>query len=236
MEYVRIDENFCDHPKVLAIHRTIRPAAGWLYLRALCYAAKLESDGYVPAGICESDSDDEAAEALCDAGLWHEIDGGFTIHDFLDWNRSKSQIAEIREKRREAGSRGGKQTASNLPSKPEASCLAKSNPETKTKTEKNKNCSRLPGPDRADLSEIAAAVEKATGNLLSSVDSATVAGWCRSFDRERILAGIAKAVGKGKTRIAYIGTIIAEEPVTPTPKGKQSSDADEVYEWGDPRG
>lgn len=243
MEYVRIDENLPDHPKVLALPRALRPIALWLYLRGLCYASRLESDGLVPAGICESDADDEAARALCEVGLWHEAESGYEIHDFLDWNRSAAEIAEIRDKRRKAGSRGGKQRASKLLSNGEANAKqtpskrqAKTYPKTETETKTEELAKVASSSARGDFAKVVSRLEQVTGSTLSSADQRTVNGWCNSFDTDRILAGIDKAAGKGKTRIAYIGTIIAEEPMKPTPKGKQSSDADEVYEWGDPRG
>jgi hypothetical protein len=45
----------------------------------------------------------DVARVLADrrVGLWHRIRGGYRINDFHDWNKSKSEINEIRAKWRE---------------------------------------------------------------------------------------------------------------------------------------
>lgn len=107
MTWVKIDDQFPDHPKVLAAG----PAAAWLYVCGLCYASRYLTDGFVPAGVVSRLSDlkraDDVATRLVDAGLWEAADGGYRIHDYLDYQRSASEVDEVSAKRAEAGRRGG---------------------------------------------------------------------------------------------------------------------------------
>jgi hypothetical protein len=41
-----------------------------------------------------------------DAGVWHEVDGGYELHDYLDWQPSRAQVAAERAARATAGERG----------------------------------------------------------------------------------------------------------------------------------
>ncbi len=113
MTYVKVDDHFTEHPKVLEIG----PMAECLWLRGLCYAGRNRTDGRVPAGIVRrmGDMDGEATAArLVEVGLWEAEAGGWRMHDYGDWQRSREEIDEISAKRTEAGRRGGKQRASKL--------------------------------------------------------------------------------------------------------------------------
>src|SRR5690606_9422736 len=79
-------------------------------------------------------------DRLVEANLWEKVDGGYQIHDFLSFNKSKQEINELNQKRADYGAKGGrkpnqvanqvanqnakhdvkqdaKQTSSDLPSK-----------------------------------------------------------------------------------------------------------------------
>lgn len=137
MTYIRVDDRFPEHPKVL----DIGPVAEALWLRALCYAGRNQTDGFIPVGFVKRMADLDGLEEagkLVDAGLWVAADGGWAIHEYTDWQRSKDQIQDISAKRAAAGSKGGKQKASNLLARsddlPERSA-SKTYPETTTETE-----------------------------------------------------------------------------------------------------
>jgi hypothetical protein len=139
--YVRVDTKFTSHPKVL----DIGPLGEALWLRGLCYAGDQLTDGFIPASFLKRMGDMKAAtvaQRLVAAGLWHEADGGYQIHDFLSWQRSRDEVADISSKRAEAGRRGGKQKSSNLlansqqnPSKIDDGASSKSYPDTESDTE-----------------------------------------------------------------------------------------------------
>lgn len=92
MPWVRVDDGFTDHPKVMAAG----PAASWLYVCGLTYSARLLTDGFIPASQVRKLADLENAGALADTlvrvGLWQRCDGGFRIHDYHDYNPTAEKV------------------------------------------------------------------------------------------------------------------------------------------------
>jgi hypothetical protein len=113
MSWVRIDDNFADHPKLLRAG----PVAGWLHVAGLCYAARQKTGGLVPMQVVntlavfngvgmtrdgqllsEPMGIDvlELARILTRAGLWEEqregptkVLTGWQIHDYAEYNPPK---------------------------------------------------------------------------------------------------------------------------------------------------
>lgn len=117
MAWVKVDDQFFRHPKVLAAGRDARD----LYLVGLCYCAQGLTDGFIPSAAlrvlgaeAEIDQAQVGAEMLVGVGLWEVVEGGFAIHDYHEYQPTKEKVLETREARAEAGRRGGKQKASNL--------------------------------------------------------------------------------------------------------------------------
>lgn len=114
MPWVKLDDNFPDHPKITQAG----PLAGWLFVCGLAYCNRLLTDGYIPAGQVRklADVDDPLALAgrLVDAGLWEVADGGYRVHDYLDYQPSREKAQSISEVRAQVGRKGGQQKASNL--------------------------------------------------------------------------------------------------------------------------
>lgn len=107
MAWARLDDSFYDHPKTLRLWDKC-PAAIALHCRAICWCAKHEQDGLLPTAIVNTISPvqrdrDEQIKALTDEGAWHKDPrgDGYVIHDYLDYNPSKEEIAEKRRKDRE---------------------------------------------------------------------------------------------------------------------------------------
>lgn len=97
MAWVRLDDQFHDHPKVV----DAGPLAEALFFRGLTYAARYLTDGFVPAGVLRRMGDmDAVAEAgrLVACGLWETTEGGWLIHDYLDYQPSKERVVEDRAK------------------------------------------------------------------------------------------------------------------------------------------
>jgi hypothetical protein len=116
MPWLKIDDHFADHPKV----RAAGPLAVWVHLQALCYASRYLTDGFIPESVIPSlvsglqmieQAGDNWPDILVLEGLWERKKGGFLIHDFLDFNPSRAQILSDRERRKEAGSKGGQASA-----------------------------------------------------------------------------------------------------------------------------
>lgn len=140
MPWVRLDEEFPDHPKVV----TAGPLAGWLHVCALAYCNRHLTDGFVPhaqvgrlvnfAGIIDLDVDpgpmdardlpDASPYVLADRlvalGMWEKRQGGYVIHDFLDYQPSRAEIEAQRKVKSEAGKAGGRRSGESRRSKAEA--------------------------------------------------------------------------------------------------------------------
>lgn len=106
MTWARLDDSFYDHPKTLRLWARC-PAAIALHVRAICWCAKHEKDGHLPEEIVNAISPvqsdrDEQIKALTETGAWHRTDeGDFVIHDYLDYNPSKEEVAERKKRDRE---------------------------------------------------------------------------------------------------------------------------------------
>jgi hypothetical protein len=92
MPWIRLDDQFPDHPKVIAAG----PMAAWLHVCGIGYCNRLLTDGLIPKGQVRklADADDAMALAtrLVEVGLWEEVEGGYRIHDFLDYQPSAEQV------------------------------------------------------------------------------------------------------------------------------------------------
>jgi hypothetical protein len=96
MVWVKLDDGFPDHPKVLAAG----PLAAWLYVCGLAYAARLLTDGFIPTvqvgRLAALQGAEDLAGRLVSVGLWERVDGGYRVHDYLDWNTPASHIKRDR--------------------------------------------------------------------------------------------------------------------------------------------
>jgi DnaD/phage-associated family protein len=114
MAWARIDDKFLDNPKV----RKAGKEATYLYLSGLVYSSNQITEGYISdevlglvafKGFIRNEL--THADKLVECGLWDRIDGGYLIHDYLEYNPTKEQIEESRAKKIAAGSKGGRATA-----------------------------------------------------------------------------------------------------------------------------
>jgi len=110
MAWTRIDDKFLNNIKIQKAG-----ALGMaLYLAGLIHCNSNLTDGFIDEdilpmlyGLSFQSARNKSVERLVELKLWHRVDGGYEINDFLDFNRSKSQIEIIKEKRTESGSKGG---------------------------------------------------------------------------------------------------------------------------------
>ena len=140
MAWVRIESSVARHGKFLRAG----PAASWLWLCSLAYCQEGLTDGFIPFEALEHLGVKGARglrAKLVQERLWEEVDGGWMVHDYLQWNRNADTVRTIQATRRQAGANGGKasgaaraveanpkQVASANPKQP-------SNPSTATATE-----------------------------------------------------------------------------------------------------
>lgn len=100
MGWVKLDDSFFRHHKAIRAGRDGRI----LYIAGLCYCGGGLTDGFIPSvalpilaaetGISKIGP---VAEALVSVGLWEQSAGGFTVHDYLDYNRSSDKVRENRD-------------------------------------------------------------------------------------------------------------------------------------------
>lgn len=113
MSWAKLDDRFYNHPKM----RTLNASAGWLWARALSYAAAYETDGLLSKGALRTISARKRdRDRLVAAGLWEDLgDGVCFIHDFLDYNPSRAELDEKRAATRERVARSRQDRAQNAP-------------------------------------------------------------------------------------------------------------------------
>lgn len=113
MPWVRIDDGIVDHLKTLRMWSK-DPEAFALDVRGIAWSAKQLTDGFVPDEVLElwytgrPERLQAMTEILVDVERWERAEGGFTIHDFLEYNPSKEKVLETRAKRAVNGGAGGK--------------------------------------------------------------------------------------------------------------------------------
>lgn len=113
MAWVRLDDGFSEHPKVVKAG----PLGMALQIAALCYANRNLTDGFIPKAIvpllvnfdgigltASPDSSEPVAatwqyvvEILLKAGLWEKANGGYMIHDYLDYQPSREDMNKARK-------------------------------------------------------------------------------------------------------------------------------------------
>ena len=104
MTWVRIDDTFPDHPKVIGL----TDAAVRAHVTGLCYAGRYLTDGHIPTSALRQIGTRKAAQELEARGLWTKTDHGWVINDYLDYNPSKDKVTAERERRRAAGQKAAK--------------------------------------------------------------------------------------------------------------------------------
>lgn len=110
MGWVKLDDQFTRHPKVLAAG----PLAGWLHVCALNYCAQYLTDGFVPKAAVNGLADFSSLEQtfgsmgegcvamdfvsdLLKTRMWVEAPGGYQIHDYLEYNPSREDVQKKRQ-------------------------------------------------------------------------------------------------------------------------------------------
>jgi hypothetical protein len=97
MTWVKLDDQFADHPKVLEAG----PLASWLYVCSLTYSARILTDGFIPKAqvrrLADVENAQELADKLVEVGLWDCVENGYQIHDYLDYNPSADTVKTKQE-------------------------------------------------------------------------------------------------------------------------------------------
>ena len=109
MTWLKIDDAMMRNPKI----RALSAVAFRVHIAALCTCAEFSTDGYVsPKTARAIGAKGAVLHQLLDencikngsgsASLWvQHLDGGFMIHDYLEYNPSKAEIAAGKQMRRD---------------------------------------------------------------------------------------------------------------------------------------
>lgn len=95
--WVKVYNSMPQHPKsVFAGERAM-----WLFTCGLCYANEHLTDGFVarhvlPVVAPGVKAPEKLANSLVLAGLWHEVQGGWQIHDYDEHQRSSEEVRGTR--------------------------------------------------------------------------------------------------------------------------------------------
>ena len=114
MAWVKIDDGWLNHHKVL----TARANGGWaalgVWAGALTWVNQQRTDGFLPASWVALNGASEEIAALVDAGLLVEDASrdGWQFHDYADYQPTKAELEAQSQQKRSAGRAGGKQSAS----------------------------------------------------------------------------------------------------------------------------
>ncbi len=92
MPWVKLDDRFPSHRKIdLLSDRAFR-----LYVSALCWCSENLTEGFIPdenvTRIARVRSTKATAKELEGRGLWERVDGGWQIHDYLDYNPTRAAV------------------------------------------------------------------------------------------------------------------------------------------------
>jgi hypothetical protein len=150
MAWVRLDDQFPDHPKVAGLSND----ALCLHITAMCWTAKQQTDGKLPSRLlsrlawrCQDPA--MASHELVEAGVW-EVDDvdGWNIHDYGEYNPTKANAEEISAKRSEAGKIGAAARWQN--SKTDSKPIANAKQNAKQNPSKSLPPTPSPSPSERD--------------------------------------------------------------------------------------
>lgn len=101
MTWVKLDDTFPDHPKIIAAG----DAAAWLWVSSVCFASRHLTDGFIPndavARLTSQRRVHQLVAKLLEVGLWEAATGGYWVHDYEEKQRTRSQVDRQRESARQ---------------------------------------------------------------------------------------------------------------------------------------
>lgn len=97
MGWVRIDDNFSDHPKVIALS----DSAFRTYISALCYSNRQLTDGFIPHAVYDRMGVKGDSVELVQADLWELLSDGWQIRSYTEYQPTREKVHEKREQAKE---------------------------------------------------------------------------------------------------------------------------------------
>ncbi len=137
MTWVKLDDQFFRHPKARSAGKDGR----LLYVTGLAYCTANLTDGLIhqdalPLVAAEAEVRPGTARRLVEVGLWEEVDGGYQVHDYLDYQPSAEKVRaertaakeRMRRKPRPEPPPNGERTSPEVPAKAARSSPSPSHP------------------------------------------------------------------------------------------------------------
>ena len=100
MGWVRLDDNFADHPKVIALS----DSAFRLFITGLCYSNRQLTDGLIPYQIVSAWVGDDLmkpSDELEKQELWKRVTKGFQIRSYTEYQPTREKVNEKRDAAKE---------------------------------------------------------------------------------------------------------------------------------------
>ena len=121
MPWVRLDDQFPIHRKV----DILSDAAFRLHVSAICWSARNLTDGFVAARelntVARTRKPSRFVAELVSSGVWRPVDGGWLIHDYLDFQPSKEKVERERAAKAERQKRWSEKRNSRVDASADAS-------------------------------------------------------------------------------------------------------------------
>jgi len=148
----RLDTGWHNNPKVLRLSDKGMALHAW----SISYCDAARSDGFIAQDAWPARFG-RAVKELERASMWERCAGGYYLHDYLDYNRSRARIDDYMRAKREAGRAGGQASASARAS-PNALPSAQANGQQMLNEHLKQNPTPGPGPGVRELTGAAVAV------------------------------------------------------------------------------
>jgi hypothetical protein len=100
-EYIRVDVLLPGHPKLAGLPRSAR----WTLVELWCFAGRYHTDGFISDDVWKETGPAADRRKLVDRGLAEKTGGGWQMHDYTGYQRSKGEIEELSARRSESGKR-----------------------------------------------------------------------------------------------------------------------------------
>jgi hypothetical protein len=100
MTWIRIDDNFPDHPKIIGLSNH----AFRTHIQGLCYCGRFLTDGFIPFAAINSmitEPENKPTDELESAGLWIRDNKGFHILNYQEYQSTKAEVEVIKARNRE---------------------------------------------------------------------------------------------------------------------------------------
>lgn len=98
----RLDTGWHNNPKVLRLSDKGMALHAW----SISYCDAARSDGFIAQDAWPARFR-QAVSELERSGMWERCPGGYYLHDYLQYNRSRARIDDYMRAKREAGRAGG---------------------------------------------------------------------------------------------------------------------------------